>query len=381
MPEILERIRVQPEHDPDRFSRSSLASRPAGLPDPGEQTGGFARAVKKYRAYLRDHPQDAGAWESLGYLHLRMASGEGTGKGVGAEGLISAEVSDSPLRAGHQLLSFQCELQALLCAPASTRSRSSLNTTLSLALTDAERENPYKRGHYVGIVHSLGGVKPAQQLRLAVVEGLLELEGRSARGLDRSQEAEFRRDLALLHQDMGEHELALALLERVLALLDQERADGEPLYILDHAYVYLYMHLSALELRDWSRATEYLDRMEAEEQEEDRQRLQAGEAPLHDDGPATALRLGLLEAQERHVEARELAGENAEMLLTGWETSGVQEYGWGMVRCATLLAYAGRDREAVALLERIVAAPDDRHTREYALRTLDELSRKGDIQA
>lgn len=378
VPELLVHIRLLPEHDPDSLKPLALAYIPAGLPSHSGQTGGFARVVKKYRAYLLAHPDDAGVWEGLGYLHLRMAAGEGTGKGLGAEGLVSAAISDSPVRAGHQLLSFWCELQALLCAPHSIRTRSSLNTSLALALSDAEKS--YHRGHYAPIVHALGGVSAAQELRLAIVEELLELHGRSAKPLSLSRETELRRNLALLYHDMEQHKSALILLEQVLALLDQRKAAGEPRHMLGYQSAYLYMHLCALALGDWAQAEAYLNHMEADKQQEDQERIAQGEKPLYD-GPATPLRLALLEAQGQHEQAWALAVQHVELRLLRRREVGATDYDWGMVRCASLLHYAGQTQAARELLEAILAAPNDQHTREYAQRTLGELETDGGIHA
>lgn len=356
VPELLERLTVRPEHDSRRYTPHMPARHPVGLPNSSGHTGGFAPAIKKYRAHLKQHPDDAAAWEGLAYLHLRIASGEGKGTNLGAEGLVTRQESDDPLRAGHQLLSFQYELQALLREPDNLRFRGSLNTTLALALTDAQRENPYHRGHYVAIVRCLGGVGAARDLRYAIVEGTLDLRGRRPDLTDPLQEAELVCDLADLHRDRGEHREALAMYARALGLVHAAQAAGQRVYLRGPSTLLLWMHLSAVDLGDLAAAERYLDGMEEAEREEDEVTRTEGEVPVFR-GPASRLRLRLLEAQGRGQEAHELAVREADMHLERFRQSGDD---WALFERANLLDYAGQHEQARTLLERIVAGKESR---------------------
>lgn len=379
LPELLEQLEIRPEHDSSRYDGYTMSRTLKGLPDPGYATGAFAPAVKKYRAYLQKHPQDAAAWEGLAYLHLRIAEGEGKGSGMGAEDLVSPDEAEDPLRAGHGLLSFQSELQALLCQPNNPRFRRRLNTVLSLALTDATREyegDAFHKGKYAPIVRCLGGVRAAQELRFSIVAGLLELTAESLKS-NPLGEAELLDDLAGLKHDMGEYRGAITLYERGLALVQQALAQGEQVFLRDPAYFYLYLHLSALGARDFPLATRYLDLMEEEEQRENAERVKEGKKPLHTEGPATHLRLSLLEAEGKQDEARALALKNADMLQERYLQTPVKERDpWDMLRRAELLHYAGQSKEAEGLLTRTLRGlkgKDAGHPREYGERLLAEI--------
>lgn len=373
--ELLERLQVRPEHDRSRYREHTMSAAPAGLPDYGSNTGAFAVAVKKYRAYLQQHPADAAGWEGLAYLHLRIASGEGKGTGMGAEGLVSAEKAAEPLRAAHQLLSFQSELRALLCEPDNPRFRRSLNTSLALALTDATREHleDFEWGLHAPIVRCLGGVRAAQELRFAIVEGLLKLSSAHLKN-DPVERAQMINDLADVKREMGEYREAIALYEEALALVREALANGERVYLLDPAHFYLWLHLCALGLADFSLATHYLDQKEAEEQKEDAERIAQGEEAIHTGGPATHLRLQLLEAAGQPEQARALALQNADMLLARYQQAKPKDRDpWDMLRRADLLRYAGQTEEASALLHRTLRGLKEDWPRNYALKLLDQI--------
>ncbi|RJF75679.1 hypothetical protein D3875_01125 [Deinococcus cavernae] len=148
--------------------------------------------------------------------------------------------------------------------------------------------------------------------------------------------------------------------------------------MLDPAHFYLWLHDCDLGLADFPLTTRYLSLKEAEEQKEDAQRVARGEEALHTEGPATRLRLKLLEASGQHEQARVLALQNAEMMLERYRAAKPGERNpWDMLRRAELLHYAGRAEEAQALLHRTMRGLKDKWPREYAVSLLNRIREGG----
>lgn len=95
--------------------------------------------------------------------------------------------------------------------------------------------------------------------------------------------------------------------------------------------------------------------------------MSRGEEAIHTGGPATRLRLKLLEATGQQEQARALALRNAEMLLEPYQTAKPRDRDpWDMLRRADLLHYAGQCEEAEALLRRTMRSLKDEWPRNYA---------------
>lgn len=358
---------IQCDEYGEPLSNTVLAKIPKSLTDPGCRARYIPGAIHKYRAYLERHPEDGGAWEGLAYLHLRLSGEEGDPEGLGAEGLVSSEwSSDGDLRAGHAQLAFEAERRAHELRPTSIPLRSSLLTTLSLAMSDAL--HGWSGGHYAGVIQSLRGLEPAQRFNLELIEDTLERFAERAHDQGGWICGDLPERRAQLLQEMRRFPEALTAWQAIAAEFHHER-NTRRRERFSEPHLHLHMYQCALALGQLDLAERELDAAEAGWSAEELQ------AAAEADRPApprySPHRLDLLEAQGRHAEAVEMAVREAAVQRGFFETEPDNAY---LFRCADLLEYAGDLDGAIELLENIVQG--DGHNRDKAQADLTRLQAK-----
>ena len=316
-----------PPDSVDEFGASYgiLARLPAGLPDPGGDIDDLPEAVKAYRAYVAQSPQDGGAWEGLGYLYLRMHSEEASSAGLSTEDL------GDPPDTNYAALNYAAEKRACELRPTNRALRRGLNTCLGNALS------PYQTGGPAAnpLIEALGGAGAAQAEYLALIEDTLRLfDRRTPPGRERLA---WEVDYAGLLESMGEWAAALRAWEVVAAQLGdwkkEDRYDWPTL--ATPRSVHLSLYACALQLGDLPRAAAELET-----------------AQSHSKKPLNHQRYALLRASGDDKAARALAEAEAAAALRQNEQTPEDAY---LLQAADWWEKAGRLSHAEDALRQILS--------------------------